>query len=221
MIEFAKSMNALQSEMIVIGKNASGYNYNYADLPHVVESLYPVMTKHGFSVVQLPDSSDVDGSPVLTTTIFHVSGESMTGVFPIPDAGMSKQNAAQNVGSAITYIRRYAILAAFGVPVADDDAASLSAGSQGMDNQPFDMKGKNPRDDMGSGKSYKPGQKAERKPEQPDHEAKEVTAKKAFTCALCNSKGKAGDKMAFKRENGKPYWAHWDCYLDTELKKGE
>ncbi len=213
MLEFAKSLNALQAEMLIIGKNAQGYNYNYADLPHVIESLYPVMTKHGFSIVQLPDSCEITGAAVLATTIFHISGESMTGVFPIPDAGMARQNAAQNIGSAITYLRRYALLAAFGVPVADDDAASPNIPDG--NNQPFDMRGRNPRDDMKGSKLSKP------RPVQPDHEVKEVTAKKAFSCSICNGKGKAGDKLAFKREDGKPYIAHWDCYLDSELEKSE
>ncbi len=125
MENFAKAMNALQAEMPVIGKNAKGYGYEYADLPKVIEVLFPLMTKHGFSVTQMLGESS-NGDPALLTSIFHNSGEYIGGSYPLVKAGISKANDAQQFGAAVTYARRYALLAAFGVPVADDDAACLT-----------------------------------------------------------------------------------------------
>jgi hypothetical protein len=65
----------------------------------------------GLSVVQ----SVNDG--MLSTTIFHASGESISSTVPL---FIPKQDM-QGVGSAITYARRYGLAAACGISQTDDD----------------------------------------------------------------------------------------------------
>jgi hypothetical protein len=60
----------------------------------------------------------------IETVIHHASGESLAcGPLFVP---ASKQDA-QGFGSAMTYARRYSLMAAFGVPAEDDDANAAVA----------------------------------------------------------------------------------------------
>ena len=62
---------------------------------------------------------------VLVTTIWHASGQHISGYHPLSDAaGTKSMNADQAHGSALTYLRRYALAAALGLTQTDDDAAS-------------------------------------------------------------------------------------------------
>jgi hypothetical protein len=71
----------------------------------------------GLSVVQ----SVNDG--MLSTTIFHASGESISSTVPL---FIPKQDM-QGVGSAITYARRYGLAAACGISQTDDDGEACQS----------------------------------------------------------------------------------------------
>jgi len=62
----------------------------------------------------------------LTTVMTHSSGEWVAQNMSLP---VSKPDA-QGAGSAITYMRRYALAAAIGVVQADDDGNAASAPKQ-------------------------------------------------------------------------------------------
>ena len=66
---------------------------------------------------------------VLITTLRHESGEQIESRFPFPDLVPNRGNIMQAYGSAITYARRYALLAIYGL-AGDDDDAEGSAPSQ-------------------------------------------------------------------------------------------
>ena len=226
--EFMVAFVAMQAEIPVIGKhtrNAHG-KYNYAELAYVCDKVYPVLRRHGFGISQVPDS--LDGGPSVRTVLMHVSGGYIEGNYPIQAAGMkSAANTAQQFGSAISYVRRYGLLAIVGAPTDDDDAASVGSDETPEDlrdpkDNPtgqFELEGKNPRDDMDKGRTYKPGQA--KKQQEKSLEVQQIKATKPWTCELCPKKGKAGDDIAFKwDEQGKPHSAHWDCYLDSTLNEG-
>jgi hypothetical protein len=71
---------------------------------------------------------DGDGNFVLRYELLHVSGQSRVGCYPLP-ATTSK---AQELGSAITYGRRYCLSSVIGIAPDDDDdgAAAQSAPPQ-------------------------------------------------------------------------------------------
>lgn len=112
-----KALAAFQAEVPTIKKNASGYGYKFADLEEINNVIKPLLQKHGLGYVQPLDGSDIK------TIIFHVeSGESLESVANIPQGVQLKgQNEFQVMGSAITYLRRYALSSAFGL-VTDEDA---------------------------------------------------------------------------------------------------
>lgn len=114
-----KALADFQQEVPVIAKNAQGYGYKFADLPTILETINPLLKKHGLGFIQ-----QLDGTS-LVTTIFHVESEqTLTGSVDIPqNVQLKGMNDFQVLGSAITYMRRYALSSALGlVTDVDNDA---------------------------------------------------------------------------------------------------
>lgn len=102
-------------------KTGGEYSFNYAPLDSVLGHLRPVLVKHGLAITQL-----LDEGPSLTTMLLHSSGEFLASSMPLPlTAGMS----AQEIGSAVTYMRRYAIVALLGIATEEDDDGNHAAGN--------------------------------------------------------------------------------------------
>lgn len=102
--------------------NTGKFSYTYADLGSVLDAVTPALNAHGLIVTQSVDyAATPDGVvPMLTTALFHApSGASITGTAPIICADMRDP---QKVGGAITYMRRYALMALLGLNAEDDDA---------------------------------------------------------------------------------------------------
>jgi len=115
----AAALAAAQGEMGNAHKNAKNPHFrsSYADLASLRDAVIPVLSRHGIALVQLADG---DGSLVSVTTRIMGHGESMDcGSLTIPIGGA--RNAAQAIGSAITYARRYQLGAVAGVAATEDD----------------------------------------------------------------------------------------------------
>lgn len=119
----SKAMSNLQHEIKDAEKDTAGYNYKYADLAQVLSLIRPLLLKNGLSFTQ--HVSNADGSVVIETVVMHESGQWMASELNMPPTPSSKMSPAQAVGSAITYGRRYALTAIFGITqqAEDDDAA--------------------------------------------------------------------------------------------------
>ncbi len=115
-----KAIADFQQEVPVIHKETTGFNYSYADLPTILEVINPLMKKHGMGFSQAVNGTKLD------TTVFHVeTGENINSSIDIPQGvNLGKMNDFQVLGSAITYLRRYALSAMLGlVTDKDTDAA--------------------------------------------------------------------------------------------------
>jgi hypothetical protein len=115
-----KALAGFQQEVKPIFKGTKAYNYNYADLSAILETINPLMAKHGLGFTQGMDICE--GVTCLVTVIFHVeSGESDTSRAPIPEGVQLKgMNDFQTLGSGITYLRRYGLSSALGL-ITDED----------------------------------------------------------------------------------------------------
>lgn len=111
-----KALASFQQEVPVIHKATSGYNYSYADLPTIFEVINPLLKEHGLGFYQAVNGTNIK------TVVFHVeSGETIESETAIPQGvQMNKMNDFQVLGSAITYIRRYALSSMLGL-VTDKD----------------------------------------------------------------------------------------------------
>lgn len=121
----AAALAAFQTEVprIEKGKTAQAgkYSYDYADLSDVTAVVLPLLGKHGLAWSAAPTMGD--HGFVLEYQLAHSSGEAITGTYPLPPAN----TAPQQMGSAITYARRYALCSVTGVaPGGDDDDAQAA-----------------------------------------------------------------------------------------------
>lgn len=110
------ALAAFQQEAPIIHKATEAYGYSYADLATIVEIINPILKKHGLGFTQ-----PINGN-ILTTIVFHIeSGETIESAIEVKqDVQLAKMNPYQVLGSAITYLRRYALSSMLGL-VTDKD----------------------------------------------------------------------------------------------------
>ena len=105
-------------------KAGGEYSYRYADLGSTWDVARKALTDNGLSVVQAP--SFTDGWIELTTMLLHSSGQFVSSTMRTQaDAGDVK-----SLGSAITYLRRYAFAATIGLVADEDDDGDGANASQ-------------------------------------------------------------------------------------------
>lgn len=92
-----------------------GKPYEYADLASILNHVRPILLKHGLAVLQ--DVHMDDNRLSVTTVLHHTSGQSLR-FGPLTGPAGAKW---QDLGSAITYARRYALCSALGIAGDDDD----------------------------------------------------------------------------------------------------
>lgn len=120
-------------------KAGGSYEYRYADLGDALQMVRPILAAHGLAVMQNAHSPN-DDSVLVSTTIVHESGEWIT----FEPLALPSGRTAQETGSAITYARRYHLLACLGLTTGDDDdGAAAAPRTKGANN---DRKGANNHD---------------------------------------------------------------------------
>lgn len=102
------------------------FRSRYADLAACVEAVIDALNANGIALVQR--THDCDNGVAVETLLVHESGESISGgILHVPAA---KQDP-QGYGSALTYARRYSLMAACGIAPEDDDANAASKSRPG------------------------------------------------------------------------------------------
>jgi hypothetical protein len=97
------------------------FRSKYADLAAVVEAVIDALNNNGIALVQV--MHECSDGVIVSTSFIHESGEHIDcGKLHVP---ASKQDA-QGYGSALTYARRYSLMAACGVAPEDDDGNAAS-----------------------------------------------------------------------------------------------
>jgi hypothetical protein len=102
-------------------KTGASYGYRYADLADALSMIRPILAKHDLAVTQTASNPDHD-TVAITTTLFHTSGQWIT----FDPLVLPNGRTAQETGSAITYGRRYSLLAVLGLAAEDDDGAGAA-----------------------------------------------------------------------------------------------
>lgn len=122
--QLALALSKAQGAMKGALKDAENpfFKSSYADLASVWEACRKALSDNELAVVQVTDFGP-DGSMVLSTTLMHSSGEHITSSMPVM---VGEKATAQQLGSALTYARRYALSALVGVAPEDDDGNKAS-----------------------------------------------------------------------------------------------
>ena len=101
----------------------------FADLSRVLSTVNPALASNGLAVVHT--TKVVEGKNVLITNLLHTSGESITSEMLLPNNTGGGGNPMHKEGGAITYCRRYSLLAILGlnagIPDNDGDFANPTA----------------------------------------------------------------------------------------------
>lgn len=92
----------------------------FVSLAGAIEAAIPALHEYGLDVVQFTQASP----PALVTMLVHESGECIVGHYPL-DPG--KEHDPQALGAAMTYARRYTLMAMCGLAPEDDDGERASA----------------------------------------------------------------------------------------------
>ena len=120
----AKALTSSLGELEDVAKTqtakAGSFSYKYATLADALIMARPILAKHGIAVMQTAETDENVVS--VWTTLMHSSGEYLTHQPTRLPSGAD----AQKTGSAITYARRYSLMAALGLATEDDDGATAS-----------------------------------------------------------------------------------------------
>jgi len=101
--------------------NNPHFRSKYADLGNVMDACLPALNEAGIALIQ-PTGEDEHGRFVETILIHGESGESLTCRVPL----IVSKNDMQGYGSAVTYARRYGLMAMAGIAPEDDDGHAAS-----------------------------------------------------------------------------------------------
>jgi hypothetical protein len=97
------------------------FRSKYADLSACIEAVVDALNSNGIALVQ--QTHECESGVMVETMFLHESGESLSsGKLHVP---ATKQDA-QGYGSALTYARRYSLMAACGIAPEDDDGNAAS-----------------------------------------------------------------------------------------------
>ena len=126
--ELFKALAEFQKDVKQPKKDANNpfFKSKYVPLENVIEVIHEAGAKHGLAELTYPATSEDGTQHGVGVIITHSSGEFVQ--FP-PVLLKPAKNDPQGVGAALTYSRRYALSAAFGIASeTDDDGNSISGG---------------------------------------------------------------------------------------------
>lgn len=114
----AKAFVEAQKEFAPALKTSTNPHFRskYVDLAGCVEAVIDALNNHGIALIQ--KTHDCDNGVKLETIFMHESGEQISGgTIHVP----ADKHTPQGYGSALTYARRYSLMAACGIAPEDDD----------------------------------------------------------------------------------------------------
>lgn len=120
--ELATALAKFQGDMKSVKKDTANpfFGSKFAELSDIIDAVRKPLADNGLSFAQFPCAENG-----LRTILMHSSGEWVEDAYAMRPVDAKPQS----VGSAITYMRRYALCAVLGIATTDDDgnAASMPA----------------------------------------------------------------------------------------------
>lgn len=125
---FNKAMNDFQAECPQIlktsqasirTKSGGSYGYKYAELDQIDDAIRPLMTRLGLS--KRFTTERIGGDVKVTCIVSHVDGHSISADFQCAIDSDAAMSGAQKGGAAVTFAKRYALIAALGLTTTESD----------------------------------------------------------------------------------------------------
>jgi len=104
-------------------KSGGSYSYKYADLSDIWDAIREPLKVNQLAVTQSLSGGAGSGLLGLTTTVLHRSGQCRADTVQLDVANRTPQE----VGSLITYFKRYALSAVLGLVTEDDDDGAAAS----------------------------------------------------------------------------------------------
>lgn len=133
-IKLSKALVETQKELKQPLKDAKNpfFKSEYVPLENVAEAITQTATKNGLAFSQYATTTET-GNVSVGTIVFHESGE----YIEYPPLILKPENTKpQSIGSAITYAKRYALSAIFGITSDKDDDGNKANGNGEQPKQP-------------------------------------------------------------------------------------
>lgn len=128
--ELAKAMAKANLELSNVKRDKDNpyFKSRYSDLSTVYDSCRKILASNGVCVIQttLYHNNEI----VLVSTLMHESGQWIKGVYPLKPI----KTDPQGYGSAMTYARRYSLLAIVGIASEDEDDDGNAANGKRVNN---------------------------------------------------------------------------------------
>ncbi|MCH9731647.1 MAG: ERF family protein [Actinomycetia bacterium] len=103
-------------------KSGGSYSYKYADLSDIWDAIRPPLAAHGLAVTQSLTGGS-SGYMGIRTTVWHTSGQHISDTVELA----INARTPQEVGSQVTYFKRYALSALLGLSTEDDDDGAAAS----------------------------------------------------------------------------------------------
>lgn len=110
-------------EVKVKTSGGDGYSFKYATLDAIIEAVKEPLATNGLAFLQI--LANGDGKYRLVTKLVHSSGQWIASETPI----LATTGKNQEFGSALTFMKRYALAAMLGVAADEDDDANAADGN--------------------------------------------------------------------------------------------
>jgi hypothetical protein len=120
----------LNREVTVKTSTGSSYKFKYATLGNILDSTQEARSKNGLAVTQYFDDQE------LVTMLMHDSGEFIQSRIKVPGLASDIPPKMQELGSQISYLKRYAFCGIIGVVGEEDDDANAADGNSFRDSEP-------------------------------------------------------------------------------------
>lgn len=115
--------NPHKNKTVKIKSDKGQYDFSYATLDSIIDTIRKPLSDNAIVFMQTVRGSG--GSMELVTTLAHSSGQWISSTLPIEP----QQRGPQALGSAISYVKRYALSAMLGLAADEDDDANTSEGN--------------------------------------------------------------------------------------------
>jgi len=113
---FYSKIAEIQKEIGKMQKDTKGYNYQYFDINQLLEKLKPLLEKHNLILLQ-----PIKNGEVISAIIDTEDNKEISSSLKLPE-GVKPQD----MGSAITYYRRYTLVSLLAIEAEDDDGAKAT-----------------------------------------------------------------------------------------------